>query len=89
MIARMNNDGLNETNTDPYPECQQVAAKQEWSRDKGEQVGDYMFYGMSIHRCKPNRGCPFMMQFVDMFVLPEGLPEGNKRATEGGSLERQ
>ena len=34
-----------------------------------------MFYRMSINRCKTNRGCPFMMQFVDMFVEEAGMKE--------------
>ena len=68
MVSTVSNRCGDESHTEPEPSCSDVRSHDDRSEQRSQQVTHDVFYRVSVDRYQANRGGPFMMPFVDVFV---------------------
>ena len=63
-----------------------VRAHHHWSQPQWEDVGEDMFQRVRVHRCDARRGCPLVMDLVDMLVQPRVMQQSASMQTYTYSL---
>ncbi len=68
VVATVWDSGGSQGYAEPQPSCSDVRPHQDGTHHGRQQVTDHMLYRVSIHPNDPDRGCPLMMDLVDVFI---------------------
>ena len=87
MIARVSNDCGDQGHAEPDPGGDEVAAQEERTQGWGQEVGEKVFYRVSVQSCQANRGGPLVVDLVQSGV-EQGAVQQEVRVVKSNLLDQ-